>query len=77
MNAFISLSASGPAPVGLEYTGSRAFQTPWTVLGLPSLSLPLLSVDGLPVGVQLLGFDHGEERLAATARWIDELEMAA
>jgi Asp-tRNA(Asn)/Glu-tRNA(Gln) amidotransferase A subunit family amidase len=77
VDAFISLSASGPAPVGLEYTGSRAFQTPWTVLGLPSLSLPLLSVDGLPVGVQLLGFDHGEERLAATARWIDELEMAA
>jgi Asp-tRNA(Asn)/Glu-tRNA(Gln) amidotransferase A subunit family amidase len=30
----------------------------------------LLSVDDVPVGVQLLGAHHGDERLTATARWI-------
>lgn len=72
-DAFISLSSSGPAPVGLDYTGSRTFQAPWSVLGLPTFSLPLLTVEGLPVGVQLMGFDNGEAGLASIARWIDEL----
>lgn len=36
--------------------------------GLPALSLPLASVDGLPVGVCLLGRRHDDERLLAGAR---------
>ena len=66
-DGFISPSSSGAAPAGLDYTGSRAFQAPWTVLGLPAFSLPLLTVDGLPVGVQLMGFDQAEVKLAAIA----------
>ena len=72
-DGFISPSSSGAAPAGHDYTGSRAFQAPWTVLGLPAFSLPLLTVDGLPVGVQLMGFDQAEVKLAAIARWVDEL----
>ncbi len=35
-------------------------------------SAPLLSVDGVLLGVQLLRAQHGDERLTATARWIAE-----
>ena len=76
-DAFITLSSSGAAPAGLDHTGSRAFQAPWSMLGLPAFSLPLLTVEALPVGVQLMGFDHGEVNLAAIARWIDELVSEA
>jgi Asp-tRNA(Asn)/Glu-tRNA(Gln) amidotransferase A subunit family amidase len=32
-----------------------------------------LTIEGMPVGVQLMGYDNGEAGLAAIARWIDEL----
>jgi Asp-tRNA(Asn)/Glu-tRNA(Gln) amidotransferase A subunit family amidase len=31
------------------------FNALWTYLGMPCISLPLLTVEGLPVGVQLVG----------------------
>jgi Asp-tRNA(Asn)/Glu-tRNA(Gln) amidotransferase A subunit family amidase len=38
--------------------------TPWNLLGLPGLVLPLdFSSDGLPVGVQLIGRPYEEEVL--------------
>ena len=72
-DAFIALSSSGPAPLEHAFTGSRAFQTAWSVIGFPVFGLPLLSVEGLPLGVQVLGFGGADDRLAAIARWIDEL----
>ena len=71
-DAFISLASSGPAPVGLDHTGSRTFLNYWSWLGLPSFSLPLMTVGGLPVGLQLIGFEGGDERLASLARWLME-----
>jgi Asp-tRNA(Asn)/Glu-tRNA(Gln) amidotransferase A subunit family amidase len=50
----ITLSASGVAPRGLDHTGSRSFAIPWSLMGGPSLSLPMLVLDGLPIGVQLM-----------------------
>ena len=50
----VTLSASGVAPRGLDYTGSRSFAIPWSLMGGPSLSVPMLAVDGLPIGVQLM-----------------------
>jgi Asp-tRNA(Asn)/Glu-tRNA(Gln) amidotransferase A subunit family amidase len=32
--------------------------------------MPLLSVDGLPVGVQLMGQQHEDARITALARWM-------
>ena len=43
------------------------------MLGLPSVSLPLLQgANGLPLGVQLVGPRHGDGRLLRTARWLAE-----
>ncbi len=69
----VTLSAIGPAPLGLESTGDPAFVVAGSLLGVPAISLPLLEVDGLPLGLQLLGFLDGDARLIAAARWIRDL----
>ena len=70
VDGFISLSSPGPAPLGLESVGEPLYQTPTSALGAPVFGLPLLAVDNLPQGVQLMGFNGGDDRTAAHARWI-------
>jgi aspartyl-tRNA(Asn)/glutamyl-tRNA(Gln) amidotransferase subunit A len=41
--------------------------SPWSVLGLPALSVPAGLVDGMPAGLQLVAAPGGEELLLATA----------
>jgi len=41
--------------------------SPWSVLGLPALSVPAGTVDGMPAGLQLVAPPGGEELLFATA----------
>ena len=71
-DGFISFASSGPAPEGLGHTGSRTFLNYWSWLGNPAFSLPLMTVRGLPVGLQLIGFAGRDNRLAAHARWFME-----
>jgi Asp-tRNA(Asn)/Glu-tRNA(Gln) amidotransferase A subunit family amidase len=70
-DAILTPAVHGTAPAGLESTGEPTFCTLWTMLGLPSVSLPLLQgANGLPLGVQLVGPRHGDGRLLRTARWL-------
>lgn len=69
-DAYVTLSSSGPAIAGLDYTGSRTFLIYGSWLGLPAFSLPLMHAGGLPFGLQLIGVPGGDGRLAATAGWI-------
>ena len=68
--AILTPATSGTAPQGLASTGSPAFCTLWTLCGLPAITLPLMSADGLPMGVQLVGPRGGDARLLRTARWL-------
>jgi Asp-tRNA(Asn)/Glu-tRNA(Gln) amidotransferase A subunit family amidase len=68
-DAFVTLAAPSPAPIGMDQ-GSAIFNEASSVLGAPALSLPLLAVEGMPLGVQLLGPWHGDRRLVATALWL-------
>ena len=52
--------------------GNAVFNAMWTYLGVPCVTLPLLTVGGLPLGVQLIGMRRDEGRLLATARWMEE-----
>lgn len=55
-DAMITASATGEAPLGLKSTGNAAFQRMWTLMGVPTLSLPLMTgPNGMPIGVQLVG----------------------
>jgi Asp-tRNA(Asn)/Glu-tRNA(Gln) amidotransferase A subunit family amidase len=68
-DAIITPSARGVAPLGIEATGDPVFCSLWTLVGFPSLNLPLLAnTDGLPIGVQLVGAPGRDERLLRTAR---------
>jgi len=69
-DGYITLAASGAAPKGLEETGSRKFLLPWSIVGGPAYSLPLLAVDEMPLGVQLMGFHGQDTDLTAVARWM-------
>ncbi len=69
-DGFITLTAPGPAPVARDHTGSRAYQVYATFLGFPAFSLPLLTVDRMPLGVQLIGMAGADGALAATANWL-------
>ena len=44
----------------------------WNVTGLPALSLPIgTGDDGLPVGMQIVGPPHGDERCLALAQLVE------
>ncbi|MGA2565652.1 MAG: amidase [Pseudolabrys sp.] len=69
-DAILTPSAPGVAPKGMA-TCNPAFNTIWTLTGLPAVSLPLLSGEGgMPLGVQLVGTAGDDARLLRTANWL-------
>ena len=69
----ITPSASGVADKGLKSTGSADFQKVWTYMGLPTISLPLLTGESdLPLGVQLIGDKLDDIRFLSTAYWLEK-----
>jgi Asp-tRNA(Asn)/Glu-tRNA(Gln) amidotransferase A subunit family amidase len=70
-DAVVTLSAAGAAPADLTTTGNAAFSVPSSLLGAPALSLPVLTDDGLPVGLQLVGGRHRDEQLFGVAGWVE------
>jgi Asp-tRNA(Asn)/Glu-tRNA(Gln) amidotransferase A subunit family amidase len=74
VDAVISVTAPGAAPVGLETTGNGnpIFVVPRSMLGGPGVSLPVLDAGGLPLGLQLLGFPQGDAEMVAVAGWVED-----
>src|SRR3954452_13128882 len=72
-DAAVTLAAPGAAPVGLASTGNPVFNVPASMLGIPAVSLPLFSIDGLPLGLQIAGFVGEDAQLFAVATAIRDL----
>ena len=70
-DGFITLNQTGPAPEGLA-VGNTVYGEPSSLLGVPALNLPFLSVQNMPLGLQLLGFYRKDEALTAVGRWLEE-----
>ena len=71
VDAILTPSAAGEAPLGLGATGSPAFCTPWTLCGVPAITLPILAgPGGLPMGAQLVADFHDDVRLFRVASWL-------
>ena len=61
------------APRGLDWTGSPAFNAPWSLTGLPSITVPSgLSEDNLPIGLQLVGKPYREMSLLEVGKWCED-----
>ena len=71
LDCLLTTAADAPAPPrSLTTTGNPTYQAPWTMAGVPVVSMPCaLSPEGLPLGVQLVGRPFDEQRLLRAARW--------
>jgi Asp-tRNA(Asn)/Glu-tRNA(Gln) amidotransferase A subunit family amidase len=81
-DAILTAATTGPAPHGLDSTGSPTFCTLWTFAGMPAVTLPLLHAEnGMPMGIQLVGRRGYDGRLLRAARWlvarVEELDRGA
>jgi Asp-tRNA(Asn)/Glu-tRNA(Gln) amidotransferase A subunit family amidase len=72
-DALLTSPAPGAAPEGLASTGDPIFCALWTFLGVPALTLPIArEPNGLPLGIQLVGFYAQDTRLLRTAKWAEQ-----
>ena len=69
-DACIALAAPSGAPAGLASTGNPEFAVPGSLLGVPTLSLPLFEVGGMPLGLQLIGYFDRDADAFAIAHWL-------
>ncbi len=67
-----SLSGSPLCKQGGIYvaTGNPVYNLPASMLLAPAISIPLMAVEEMPVGVQLLGQPHDDYRIAGYAQWL-------
>jgi Asp-tRNA(Asn)/Glu-tRNA(Gln) amidotransferase A subunit family amidase len=81
-DAAITLACPGPAPLWAgdvpgqplapRPTGDFVFNAPSSMLFAPVVTVPLMSIGGLPVGVQIMGQQHEDARVTGLARWFSE-----
>ena len=72
VDAFVTLAHIGPGQRGLPLVGTPWFNDASSAIGAPTVNLPVLAVDGLPLGVQLMGFEGEDALLTAHCRWLLE-----
>ena len=70
-DCIITPSAMGEALKGIEYTGSAQLNTTWTLLGYPSITLPLFkSKNNLPIGCQFISNKAKDDLLLSISKKI-------
>jgi len=73
-DALITLSAPTEATRIEDGPGSGVMSMPWSLCGLPTVSLPLLrGRQGLPIGIQLIGRHGGDRDLLRIAGWLETI----
>jgi Asp-tRNA(Asn)/Glu-tRNA(Gln) amidotransferase A subunit family amidase len=70
VDVFLTPSAPGAAPLGLDTTGSPVFNKLWTLIGNPCVNVPgKCDSTGMPLGLQIVGkFGRDRATLAAAAQ---------
>jgi aspartyl-tRNA(Asn)/glutamyl-tRNA(Gln) amidotransferase subunit A len=71
IDAFLCPATTSPAPAA-DTTGDPAFNSPWSLTGLPVVSFPVgKDSDGLPLAIQLVGRSWSEAGLLQAAAWCE------
>ena len=74
VDLWVAPAAPGPAPEGLNATGSPAMNLPWTQAGMPALTVPAgKAANGLPLGFQMIAPYWQDEKLIAWAEAVSSL----
>ena len=70
-DALLAPAVNGEAPLGLDYAGDPAFQSLWTMLHVPAITLPThRGPNGMPVGIQLVSRRGVDDLLLSVAEWV-------
>ncbi|WP_322068793.1 amidase [Paraburkholderia bannensis] len=73
-DALVSVPATGIAPEGLDDTGDPTFCAPWSLLGVPAVTVPSgWSASGLPLGFQTIGAFGEDLATLRVAAWIEHV----
>ena len=65
----LTLNGTGAAPEGMAI-GNAIYGEQSSVLGVPTLNAPLLAHDGMPLGIQILGYFRHDYDLIAIGHWM-------
>ncbi|KAJ4423216.1 hypothetical protein N0V82_002077 [Gnomoniopsis sp. IMI 355080] len=72
--AVVTPSVPGEAPMGIESTGSPAFNLMWTALHVPVVNIPGFGGEnGLPVGVSFVAPRYEDRKLLAVCKTVGEI----
>lgn len=73
VDAVLTPSAPGEAPLGLAWTGDPAFNALWTALHAACVTVPAgTGPRGLPLGVQVVTPNGGDRQALAWAAWLQD-----
>ncbi|CAH0244128.1 amidase [Roseomonas sp. CECT 9278] len=82
VDAVIAPASPGPAPLWAgevpnakpvaRPTGDAVFNTPSSGIGAPAVTIPLTTVGGMPMGIQVMAQVNMDAQAAAIARWMLE-----
>jgi Asp-tRNA(Asn)/Glu-tRNA(Gln) amidotransferase A subunit family amidase len=70
VDGFVTLAHIGPGQVGQPRGGTPWYNDASSAIGAPTYSLPVLMVEGVPLGIQIMGFEGEDAELAAVTRWL-------
>jgi Asp-tRNA(Asn)/Glu-tRNA(Gln) amidotransferase A subunit family amidase len=74
VDAILTPSTTGEAPLGLQSTGNTAMNRLWTLLHGPCVTVPAGDgPSGLPLGIQVVGLPGADARTLAVAQSIERL----
>ena len=81
-DAIITLACPGPAPLWAGDilgqpsapwpTGDPVFNYPSSMIGAPVVTIPMMAVNHMPLGVQIMGQLGEDARITSLARWVYE-----
>ncbi len=76
-DALLAPAVVGEAPEGLAKTGDARFQGYWTILHVPTITLPThRGPNKMPVGIQLVGPRWQDRQLLSVAGWAEKFLVA-
>ena len=71
---FVLTPSTPTAATDFSTTGDASFQSPWTYVGFPTITIPSgLDSYRLPLGIQIIGVPFSDGSLISSAIWCENL----